>query len=160
MQGFLPSMYVERGMGLWQGGIANSLLLVFGMAGVVFGGAFAGRLGKKNMIFYGIIIALAGLVGFLIVPPSWGLILVAVMGFGLYMPMGVSMAFAQEFMPEHRGFASALTLGVSWGAASLTVFPLSLLAEQTSLHQSFWVLPVSLLVALAFSFLLPKEVGN
>ncbi len=160
MQSFLPYMYVERGMGLWQGSIANSILLVFGMAGVVFGGAVAGRFGKKNMIVYGVILALVGLVGFLVVPPSWGLLPVALLGFGLYMPMGVSMAFAQEFLPEHRGFASSLTLGVSWGAASLSVIPLSLLAERVGLHQAFWVLPLSLLVALFFSVLLPKEEKN
>ncbi|MEE9240315.1 MAG: MFS transporter [bacterium] len=160
MQGFLPSMYVEQGMGLWQGGISNSILLFFGMAGVVFGGAFAERLGKKNMILYGIIFALFALVGFLMAPPAWGFVLVAVLGFGLYMPMGVSMAFAQEFLPEHRGFASALTLGVSWGAASFSVLPISILAERVGLLQSFWALPLSLLVALLFSIFLPKEERN
>lgn len=158
MQGFLPAIYVERGMGLWQGGIANSILLFFGMAGVVFGGAVADRLGKKNMILYGIIMALIGLISFLLAPAWMGVFLVAILGFGLYMPMGVSMAFAQDFLPEHRGFASSLTLGVSWGAASFSVIPISLLAERTGLFQAFWVLPASLLVAMVFSFFLPK--GN
>ena len=156
MQGFLPTIYVERGMGLWQGGISSSILLFFGMVGVVFGGAVADRCGKKNVILYGISLARIGLIGFLTAAPALGLFLVAILGFGLYMPMGVSMAYAQDFLPGYRAFASSLTLGVSWGAASFSVLPISKVAEEIGLFQAFWVLPVSLLVALFFSFFLPK----
>jgi len=124
--------------------------------GVVFGGAVADRFGKKNVILYGIILALLGLIGFLTAAPTLGLFLVAILGFGLYMPMGVSMAYAQDFLPGYRAFASSLTLGVSWGTASFSVLPISKVAEEIGLFQAFWVLPVSLLVALFFSFFLPK----
>ncbi|MEE9274830.1 MAG: MFS transporter, partial [bacterium] len=159
MQSFLPTIYVERGMGLWRGGIANSILLFFGMIGVVAGGALAGRIGKKKVIVSGIILSFFGLVAFLTAPPAIGFLVTGMLGFALYMPMGVSMAYAQDFLPEHRGFASALTLGVSWGVASFSVLPISKIAEGIGLFQAFWALPVSLLVALCFSAFLPKEAG-
>jgi len=133
MQGFLPTIYVERGMGLCQGGISNSTLLFFGMLGVIFDGGVADRYGKKNVVLYGITLALAGLIGFLLAAPTFGLFLVAIWGFGLYMPMGVSMAYAQDFLPDYRGFASSLTLGVSWGTASFSVLPISKVAEKSRL---------------------------
>ncbi|MFQ5894508.1 MAG: MFS transporter [Nitrospinota bacterium] len=157
LQGFLPTMYVERGMGLWQGGIASSILLFFGMAGVMLGGALSERFGKRKVISIGFVLALIGLIGFLSAPPRLGLFPVAILGAGLYMPMGVSMAFAQEFLPSHRGFASALTLGFSWGAASFSVLPISIVAERVGLLRAFWVLPLFLLLGLLFTAYLPKD---
>lgn len=157
MQGLLPTLYVEMGLGLWQGGIANSILLFFGMAGVMAGGALANRYGKQQIIIWGIAISFISLVGFLAAPPGLALVSLSILGFGLYMPMGVGMAYAQEFLPLHRGFASSLTLGASWGIASISVIPIAQVAEDIGLHQTFWVLPVCLLIGLGFAFFLPDD---
>ncbi|MDA0999491.1 MAG: MFS transporter [bacterium] len=158
VQGFLPTLYVERGLGLWSGGIANSILLFFGMGGVMLGGVLADRYEKKSIISFGIMLAFFSMIGFLLVPPGWGMFVLSALGVGIYMPMGVSMAFGQEILPTHRGFASALTLGASWGIASFSVVPLAVLAERVGLFQAFWALPVSLLLAFTLSRFLPKSV--
>ncbi len=157
MQGLLPTLYVERGLGLWQGGIANSVLLVFGMAGVMAGGALADRFGKKRLIAWGVVISFISLIGFLWSISALAIVFIALLGFGLYLPMGVGMALAQEFLPDHRGFASSLTLGVSWGLASFSVIPISWMAEKISLLQTFKVLPVALVAGLVFAYFLPEE---
>lgn len=157
MQGLLPTLYVEMGLGLWQGGIANSLLLFFGMAGVMTGGALANRYGKQQIILCGIAISFISLVGFLAATPGLALVCLAALGFGLYMPMGVGMAYAQEFLPLHRGFASSLTLGASWGIASISVIPITWVAEDIGLHQTFWVLPVCMVIGMGFAFFLPDD---
>ncbi len=160
LQGLLPTLYVERGIGLWQGGIANSVLLFFGMFGVILGGVLADLLGKKKLIITGMLTALIGLVGFLMSSPIIALIFLSILGLGMYMPMGVSMAYAQEFLPEHRGFASSLTLGVSWGFASFSVIPITNIAESIGLMNAFWFLPLALILALFLAFCLPKETVN
>ncbi len=160
LQGLLPTLYVERGIGLWQGGIANSVLLFFGMFGVILGGVLADLLGKKKLIITGMLTALIGLVGFLMSSPIIALIFLSILGLGMYMPMGVSMAYAQEFLPEHRGFASSLTLGVSWGFASFSVIPITNIAESIGLMNAFWFLPLALILALFLAFCLPKETAN
>ena len=160
LQGLLPTLYVERGIGLWQGGIANSVLLFFGMFGVILGGAFADILGKKKLIITGMLTALIGLVGFLMSSPVVALVFLSILGLGMYMPMGVSMAYAQEFLPDHRGFASSLTLGVSWGFASFSVIPITNIAENIGLMNAFWFLPLALVLALFLAFCLPKESIN
>ncbi|MBT3433066.1 MAG: MFS transporter [Nitrospinaceae bacterium] len=157
MQGLLPTLYVEMGLGLWQGGIANSLLLFFGMAGVMVGGALANRLGKRQIIVSGIAISILSLVGFLAATPGLALVFLSILGFGLYMPMGVGMAYAQEFLPLHRGFASSLTLGASWGVASISVIPLTWVAEDIGLLLTFWALPICLVIGMGFAFFLPDE---
>ncbi len=160
MQGFLPTLYVERGLSLWEGGIANSVLLVFGMAGVMAGGVLADRFGKRKLIAWGIVIGLIGLIGFLWSTSALAMVFIALLGFGLYLPMGVGMALAQEYLPDHRGFASSLTLGVSWGLASFSVIPLSWVAENIGLLQTFRALPAALAAGLVFAYFLPEEKKN
>ena len=104
--------------------------------------------------------ALIGLVGFLMSSPIVALVFLSILGLGMYMPMGVSMAYAQEFLPEHRGFASSLTLGVSWGFASFSVIPITNIAESIGLMNAFWFLPLALVLALFLAFCLPKESIN
>ena len=139
LQGLLPTLYVERGIGLWQGGIANSVLLFFGMFGVILGGAFADILGKKKLIITGMLTALIGLVGFLMSSPVVALVFLSILGLGMYMPMGVSMAYAQEFLP---------------------VIPITNIAENIGLMNAFWFLPLALVLALVLAFCLPKESIN
>ncbi len=154
--GYLPTLFVDQGLGLWRGGIANSMIFFSGAFGVMLGGYLGDRIGKRVTIMIGMVIALAGMVAFLSFPLAYAYWSLAVIGFGNFLPMGVSVALAQEFLPAHRGFASSLTLGGGWFIASFTSFPIAAAAERFGLLQVFWVLPVALAIGIAFAFFLPK----
>ena len=154
--GFLPTLFVDQGLGLWRGGIANSTIFFSGAFGVMLGGYLGDRIGKRVTIMIGMVIALAGMVAFLSFPLTYAYGSLAVIGFGNFLPMGVSVALAQEFLPTHRGFASSLTLGGGWFIASFTSFPIAAAAERFGLLQVFWVLPLTLAMGIAFAFFLPK----
>ncbi|HBK81202.1 MAG TPA: hypothetical protein DDZ83_16295, partial [Nitrospinae bacterium] len=68
----------------------------------------------------------------------------AVVGLGNFIPMGVSVTLAQELLPDHRGFASSLTLGGGWIISSFSSVPIAAVAERIGLLTAFWVLPVFL----------------
>jgi FSR family fosmidomycin resistance protein-like MFS transporter len=155
--GFLPTIYVESGLGLWAGGFANTVLYVSGAAGVLIGGFYGDRIGKRTIILAGMFVALAGMIGFLILPLTYGFILLVLIGVGNFVPMGVSVAYAQSLMPEHRGFASSIFLGGGWLISAFTSAPIALAAEYYGLLNVFWVLPLSLAIGVAFAFKLPRE---
>ncbi len=155
--GFLPTLYVERGLGLWGGGAANGVMLLFGSLGVMAGGVLSDRFGRRRVIIAGIGWALFFLIAFLVAPPALGIFIIAVYGIGIYMPVGVIVALAQELLPGHRGFASTLPLGMTGFLASFSVLPLSATAERVGLLQAFWVLPIFLLVSFLLALLLPEE---
>jgi sugar phosphate permease len=92
-----------------------------------------------------------------VAPPALGIFIIAVYGIGIYMPVGVIVALAQELLPGHRGFASTLPLGMTGFLASFSVLPLSATAERVGLLQAFWVLPIFLLVSFLLALLLPEE---
>ena len=97
------------------------------------------------------------LIAFLAAPPAFGIFIIAVYGMGIYLPVGVTVALAQELLPGHRGFASTLPLGLTGFLASFSVLPLSAAAERVGLLQAFWALPVFLLASFLRALLLPEE---
>jgi MFS family permease len=120
------------------------------------------RIGKRRTIIVGVGIALIGMGGFpafplTFAPLTFAFIFLAIIGFGAFIPMGVSVALAQEYLPNNRGFASSLMLGGGWLVASLTSVPIAAVAERIGLLQAFWILPFFLGFALLFAFLLPEE---
>jgi predicted MFS family arabinose efflux permease len=155
--GFLPTFYVERGMGLWGGATANAVMLASGSIGVIMGGVLADRYGKRRVILWGTAWGLIALTAFLAAPSALGLAVLAIFGAGIYLPMGVSIALAQDLLPSHRGFASSLPLGTTIFIASLSVLPFSWAAGRAGLLAAFWALPVFLAGSLFFALALPKD---
>ena len=154
--GFLPTIYVEGGLGLWAGGFANTVLYVSGASGVLIGGIYGDKVGKRKIILWGMFVALAGMVGFLTLPLTYGFAMLLLIGAGNFIPMGVSVAYAQELMPEHRGFASSIFLGGGWFISAFTSAPIAMAAESYGLLNVFWVLPLSLAIGVALAFKLPR----
>ncbi len=152
----IPSLYAEHGMSIWSGGAASAIMLISGAVGVLVGGFLGDRFGKKELIVGGIGIGALCVCAFLIAPPEWGFVLLAFLGVATYLPMGVTMAFAQQLMPHNRGLASSITLGLSWFIASLSVYPMSVLGEWFGLANAFWALPGFFIAACAFALFLPK----
>ena len=68
-----------------------------------------------------------------------------------------SLAVLQEYLPEHRGFASSLMLGGGWILAGLTAIPLSLLGERIGMLNAFWVIPAVLLAGLVLALALQRR---
>ena len=152
----IPSLYAEHGMSIWSGGAASAIMLISGAVGVLVGGFLGDRFGKKELIVGGIGLGALCVCAFLIAPPEWGFVLLAFLGVATYLPMGVTMAFAQQLMPHNRGLASSITLGLSWFIASLSVYPMSVLGEWFGLANAFWALPGFFIAACAFALFLPK----
>ena len=157
LMGFLPTLYVEWGLGLWSGGAANAILLFFGGLGVMLGGVLADRVGMRAIVVAAQVLSCLSVVAFLASPPGLGMVVLSAVGLSMYLMMGVGIAYAQEMMPDNRGFASSIMLGVAWGLASFSVWPISKVAEQVGLHTAFWLLPGFLAVSLCLSLLLPKR---
>ncbi len=155
--GFLPTVFFDKGLGLWRGGMANAIIFFSGAIGVMLGGVMGDRYGKPKVITIGIGCALAGMLAFQLSPLEWAYMSLAIIGAGVFVPMGVSVALAQEYLPEHRGFASSLMLGGGWILAGLTAIPISLLGERVGMLNAFWVIPIVLLVGLVLALFLPRQ---
>ena len=157
LMGFLPTLYVEWGLGLWSGGAANAILLFFGGLGVMLGGVLADRIGMRTIVVAAQALSCLTVAAFLASPPGLGMVVLSAVGLSMYLMMGVGIAYAQEMMPDNRGFASSIMLGAAWGIASFSVWPISKLAERVGLHTAFWILPGFLVASFCLSLFLPRQ---
>ncbi len=157
LSGFLPTIFVEKGLGLWRGGMANTIIFISGAIGVMLGGILGDRYGKPKVITIGVGCALAGMVAFQLSSLEWSYISLAIIGAGVFVPMGVSVALSQEYLPDHRGFASSLILGGGTLLAGFTAIPLSLLGESIGMLNAFWTLPIVLLVGFVLAVSLQRQ---
>jgi FSR family fosmidomycin resistance protein-like MFS transporter len=155
--GFLPTLLVDAGMGLWSGGFANTVLFTSGAVGVMAGGIWGDRIEKRSVIAFGMAVALAGMIAFLVFPLDYAFFSLAVVGLGNFIPMGVSVALAQKTLPGHRAFASSLTLGGGWLISGFTSAPIAAAAEHYGLIQVLWVLPITLAAGVVIALMLPRE---
>jgi FSR family fosmidomycin resistance protein-like MFS transporter len=63
----------------------------------------------------------------------------------------ITLAMAQEQMPESRSTASSLVMGVAWGIANIVAYPIGMLADHAGLTRTLIIVAVSpLAVAIAF----------
>tara|TARA_Y100000588_G_scaffold387070_1_gene484009 strand:- start:941 stop:2125 length:1185 start_codon:yes stop_codon:yes gene_type:complete len=154
---FLTSMFVDENLGLWEGGLTSTLFFIGGAFGVILGGIFADWYGRRLTIILGIIVSLIAMFLFLIFPLKICYLFVGFIGFGVFVPMGLSIILTQEKMPGNRAFASSLILGGGWIIASLTAPLVAWLGEIYGLKSAQWILMLFLFLALFCGFSLERD---
>ncbi len=113
--------YLMDGYGLKieQGQIYIFLFMALGAAGTFFGGPWADRIGRKNVIVLSLLVPLPLC---LLLPhvPLWavGVLLVAI-GFFIMLSFTVTVIYAQELVPTKIGTMAGLTVGLAFGMGAI-----------------------------------------
>ncbi len=141
-----------------EGGIALSTLVISGVFGNLAGGWISDRFGFKRIIIIGFLGLTVLLPIFIMIDnPSIALIFLVPIGFMLTATYSPTIVLGQNYLPNHVGFSSGVTLGLSvafggimapfigmvgdhkgiwWALAVLTLFPLLNALLSTALPES------------------------
>ncbi len=154
---FFVLLLKDRGLTLQQGG---DLLFIF-QAGAVIGGFIGGWLsdmmGRGHVIWTTILLSTPCLLTALY---DTGPLLPIWLFMGGFMNMAsnsVSVAMAQELVPDSAGTASSFPMGFSWGAAGGALIVLGGIADRIGLVSTLEVLALIPLLAVALALLLPRD---
>jgi FSR family fosmidomycin resistance protein-like MFS transporter len=135
--------------------VASAALTAFSGTGAVAtigGGWLADRYGRVRTIRCGYALAIPALAGLVLAPgPVAVFAAAAICGVGTYLPFAVHTTLAQEYLPNHLGTASGITLGLAVSAGGLATPLLGLIADASSLRDTLAVLVVLPLCALVLS---------
>src|SRR5579884_797559 len=98
------------------GGAALSILLFTGLAGTLLGGRLADSRGRRLVVLVAFILLLPCFLLFVLLSPlhpllAW--ILLLPVGLLLFAPFSVMVVMGQEYLPNHVGTASGVTLGLA-----------------------------------------------
>jgi FSR family fosmidomycin resistance protein-like MFS transporter len=141
-----------------QGGLALALYLGLGLAGVLVGGRLADRFGTRQLTLWATIVVCPVLLLFL----SAHQVLPAVL---LLIPLGLIVAspgsslvvMGQDFLPNHIGVASGVTIGLSVSVGGAAAPLLGRLADIYGLQAALTGLAFLPILAAALIWLLPRR---
>ena len=162
LYGFLPLYYSARGDTLWEGGTALTLFLVAGASGGVVGGWLSDRIGRKRVIVFSALAVAPLLLVFLGTGGLLQYALILPLGVFMHASMGVSVAYAQELMPNRPALAASIMQGGNWFVSGLTLTGTGALGDWLGIDAALQFLAAILVLEFAISLTLPgraKEAG-
>ena len=153
---FLPLYWIGFfGKTKTDGSFALSLLLVAGAIGTLAGGPLGDRFPRHRVIRL-TLSAVPFLLWFFVqlTNASWALAMLPVMGFILFMPFSIMVVLGQEYLPNHLGTASGVTLGLAGSIGGLAAPVLGAIADRHGIHAALSTLAFVAVVAAALTWFL------
>lgn len=144
---FLSVLWVRRGAGVTTGGLSLTVFALSGALGGVIGGRLSDRFGRRRVIVGALLSSIPFLYLFLITDGVQSMVTLALGGLLLLASNPVSVAFAQELFPEHRGMVSGLVMGFAWGVGSLLITLVGYLGDLLGLEAALGIVTGLLLPA-------------
>jgi FSR family fosmidomycin resistance protein-like MFS transporter len=154
---YLPLFLVQaRTVSPATSNVMTSVLLGAGAFGTLLGGIAAGRFGRRVVLIAPQLV----LVPAIALLPSLSYVamipVVVVIGVAMNANVGIALVLAQEYIPEHMGLASGLTIGLCGGLGGLIVAGLGLLGDAAGPSFVLYVIAVLPLAVAALSARLPQ----
>jgi FSR family fosmidomycin resistance protein-like MFS transporter len=159
LSAFVPLFWANAlGRSRTEGATALSLVLGTGVFGTLAGGRLADRHGRRIVV----LASLAFLPPLLVALGTAHHVLTATallvpLGLALYIPFSVLVVMAQEYLPNHIGMASGVTLGLSVTMGGFAAPLLGMLADRKGVAAPILVAAALPVVALAAALTLPDD---
>lgn len=141
------------------GDIALTVLLIASIVGTLIGGQLADRYGRRVVVFIALAMLTPFLILFLLYSPfnsTLAMLLLLPVGIALSAPFSVMVLMGQEYLPNHVGTASGVTLGLAVTVGGITVPLFGHIADLYSLHTSLVGLALLPLFGFGCALTLPK----
>ena len=150
---FLALYFIDHfGADKAQAGAALSAFLLSGAAGTLLGGWLADRTARLVSLRLGFALVVPAMAGLILAPSQpIAFVFVVLTGVTLFVPFSVFVVMGQDYLPQHIGTASGVTVGLAVGAGGLANPLLGVLAEEVGLQTSLTLLIGLPVVALALT---------
>ncbi len=151
---FLPIRIASEGGEIGMVGTVLFLIMLSSTISMIVIGRIADRWGKKKVLMGVMLLSPLFLLAGIFVD-SWASILFFLIGTSaINATMPITAAIAQEMVPNSRGMASSIVMGLSWGFGNMLMAPLGKVGDLFGVQATLLV--VALLPILAFPLLYTK----
>ena len=153
---FVPLWEVSLGHSKAYGNHLLALMLLVGGLGTIAVGPLADRFGRRPVLVVSLAAAAPLILVFVVVGGVVGAVALALTGITVVGTFGLTMVMSQEYLPQHIGLASGLSIGFSIGLGGVAALGLGALADAVDLQAALYVSAAAPLAALALTLLLPS----
>lgn len=149
---FFPIRLAAEGGDIGQVGTVLFLIMLGSTISMIYMGRVADRLGKKKVLLWAmsaasVFLFLGRLAG------GWTAVLCFVIGMGAISgTMPISAAMAQEMVPNSRGMASSIVMGLSWGVGNLLMGPFGKIGDLYGVNATLTLVAILPLLSLPILF--------
>ncbi|MCC7359506.1 MAG: MFS transporter [Anaerolineales bacterium] len=156
---FLPLYWVNvLGRSAAEGGVALSVYLGLGLVGVLAGGRLADRYGMRALMLWSNLLVCPFVLLFLAMGQLLPAVaLLVVLGLVVAAPGSTLVVMGQNYLPNHVGVASGVTIGLSVSAGGAVAPLLGRLADTYGLQPALIGLGLLPILAAALIWRLPRE---
>jgi len=138
-------------------GIALSVFCAANAVGSILGGALADRYGRIRVVVLGFLLHVPPLAVIAFGnDPVWAMSMLIPLGIALSVPFNPMIVMGQEYLPNHVGFSSGMTLGVAIGIGGMAGPMVGLVADSYGLQAAFQILILLPLILAGMSMMLKK----
>lgn len=153
----IPLYLKQLNYSLVWGGYFLTLATLAGTFGNYLGALLSDRFGAKKINAFSLFAAFPfGFATFLTTNIYIMLSMYISMSFFAFFTMASNISYMQGFLPQRKGIASSLSMGISWGTSSLLFMGMSLTINSIGLKPVLIAGAFSLLMAAIFSLKLPE----
>jgi FSR family fosmidomycin resistance protein-like MFS transporter len=139
------------------GSTALSILFICGAMGTLFGGRLADRFGFNKIIRGGFILLLPMLLVFTLTKNvTVATLLLLPISLALFVPYSPMVVLGQEYLPNRRGLASGVTLGLAVSVGGLAAPMLGHFADSYGLLSAMRLIAYVAIIPVAMTFTLPN----
>ncbi|SEP46252.1 MFS transporter [Propionispora vibrioides] len=158
LRSFIPLYWIAvLGLSEAAGGSALTLLFTLGVVTTLIGGMLADKFGylKVVQISYALLALMVALLS-QTTNAVIGYILMVPIGFAMFSPFSSVVVLGQSYLARSIGFASGVTLGLSFSVGGIVVPLIGWFADKNGLTATMELLTMFAVLAVVFSFFLPK----
>jgi len=152
---YLPLYLVAQGYSLVTATFIMTLMLLSGVAGQVAGGRISDRIGRKEFMVFGLVLAIPFFYLFFATTGPVAILAILLFGFFLWSTFAVAVAMSHELLPGNVGLASGMMLGLAIGFGGLGVAINGMIADHYSLAAALGTIPVPIAAAVILMALVP-----
>lgn len=149
--GFIPLYLTSQNQTPFFAGIALGIYQCFLTIGILLGGHIFDRIGARKVFVLSFAFTFPFALGFVTHPSPWGLPFLVVTGLFAAFSTPVNILLAQEIVPSHANFTSAIMMGLGWGVAGLLIFPIGVVADHIGLYWTLILISSLSVVGLVLS---------
>lgn len=158
LAGYLPTyMVMGKGESIWIGGMTLAFLELVGTVGTFAGGSISDRIGRKKVLYAGMLVGPAALFGF-VQASGWLMIPCLVcIGIFVFACSPVLLATVQDHAGENRGAANGLYMGINFSITALVLVLVGFLVDRFGFSHTLSLCAGFSLLSLPCIWALPRH---